>query len=291
MSTGLFFRVWEHFLGTGEMNSPQQGRRESEFARLVVSLRNTTTKLTPSFPTTNPMRLDTPIEDCSPAPLPLASHENAIDELRSAGALFYNRGWSVGTSSNYSLVLQRDPLELVVTASGMDKGRLLRADFVRVAADGAPTEPDQPKSSAETLLHCVAAQQPNVGAVLHTHSIWATLLSEHYFEDGGFDMTGFEMLKGLAGIKTHEATFRVEIFDNTQDIPSLAAAVSERLNDSANPLTHGYLIRRHGLYTWGADVDEARRHIEIFEFLFESVARSLMLQGRLAGSLQGIAEK
>lgn len=237
------------------------------------------------------MRLDTPIDDSAPAPPPLTGCEAEIDQLRSAGALFFHRGWSVGTSSNYSLVLQPDPLELLVTASGMDKGRLRRADFVRVAADGQPTEAGQPKASAETLLHCVAAQQPQVGAVLHTHSIWGTLLSEHFYEDGGFDIEGFEMLKGLAGVRTHDTTFRVEIFDNTQDIPALAAAVQDRLNDAQHPLTHGYLIRRHGLYTWGQDVDEARRHIEIFEFLFESVARSLMLQGRLAASLEGAAEK
>ncbi|MCA9188527.1 MAG: class II aldolase/adducin family protein, partial [Planctomycetales bacterium] len=45
-----------------------------------------------------------------------------IDSLREVGALFYQRGWSVGTSSNYSVVLQRDPVQLLVTASGKDKG-------------------------------------------------------------------------------------------------------------------------------------------------------------------------
>jgi methylthioribulose-1-phosphate dehydratase len=214
-------------------------------------------------------------------PPALAGLIDEIDALRDVGATFWQRQWSVGTSSNYSVVLGREPLELLVTASGKDKGRLTRSDFVRVGASGKPTVDGQPKSSAETLLHVVAAQQPGVGAVLHTHSVWSTLLSDFYFPQGGFEVSGYEMLKGLEGVATHEATAWVEIFDNTQNIPSLAEQVRERMNDAADPLQYGYLIRRHGLYTWGRDLAEARRHVEIFEFLFECVARRMMLTGEL----------
>jgi methylthioribulose-1-phosphate dehydratase len=218
---------------------------------------------------------------------PLASNsaliglEPQIDALREVGAMLWQRGWSVGTSSNYSVVINREPLELLITASGKDKGRLTRADFVRIGADGKPTTDGQPKSSAETLLHVVAAQQPGVGAVLHTHSVWGTLLSDYFFPQGGFEVSGYEMLKGLEGIATHETTAWVEIFENTQNIAALAEQVRERMNDAADPLQYGYLIRRHGLYTWGRDLDEARRHIEIFEFLFECVARRMILTGEL----------
>ena len=214
---------------------------------------------------------------------PLAGLETQIDALRDVGAMLWQRGWSVGTSSNYSLVLGRDPLELLITASGKDKGRLGKCDFVRVGTDGKPTSEGQPKSSAETLLHVVAASQPDVGAVLHTHSIWGTLLSDYFFLQGGFEISGYEMLKGLEGITTHETTSWVEIFENTQYIPQLAQQVSERLEHPQRPLRHGYLIRRHGLYTWGRDLDEARRHVEIFEFLFECVARRMILTGELRG--------
>lgn len=212
---------------------------------------------------------------------PLAGLEDQIDSLRAVGQMLWQRGWSVGTSSNYSVVLNRDPLELLLTASGKDKGRLTRADFVRVNKFGKPVCDGQPKSSAETLLHVVAAEQPGVGAVLHTHSIWSTILSDFFFADGGFELSGYEMLKGLEGIATHETTAWVEIFDNTQDIPSLAVQVRQRMNDAGEPLQYGYLIRRHGLYTWGRDLEEARRHVEIFEFLFECVARKMMLTGEL----------
>lgn len=196
-----------------------------------------------------------------------------IAGLCETGRLFYERGWSVGTSSNYSVVVHREPLELLITASGKDKGRLGNRDFVVINDRGQPVFEGQPKSSAETLLHVVAAADPQVGAVLHTHSVWSTLLSDWFFADGGLTIRGFEMLKGLSGVTTHEHAEWVPIFENTQDIPALAAEVRQRMADPKRPIAHGYLIRRHGLYTWGSDLAEARRHIEIFEFLFECLVR------------------
>jgi methylthioribulose-1-phosphate dehydratase len=219
------------------------------------------------------------------SPSVLTGLEDRLDALREAGAYFWQRGWSLGTSSNYSVVLSHEPLELLITSSGKDKGRLSREDFVRVGRDGGPTSPGQPKSSAETLLHVVAAEQPNVGAVLHTHSIWGTLLSDYYAAQGGFEINGYEMLKGLDGVSTHEHGQWVPIFENTQHIPDLAEQVREAFADGERPLRHGYLIRRHGLYTWGRDLDDARRHIEIFEFLFEVTCRRMMLAGALSSSI------
>ena len=206
---------------------------------------------------------------------PLSGQEVLIDQLRECGRLFHSRGWSVGTSSNYSVVLSNDPVELAVTASGKDKGRLEQTDFVHIGADGSPIETNQPKSSAETMLHVVLAEQPEVGCILHTHSVWGTLLSDHFFEQGGFDIEGFEMLKGLEGIKTHEHSHWIPVFENTQDIPMLADKVRERLDDPMEPMTHGFLIRKHGHLYVGKRRFSARRHIEIYEFLFECVARKL----------------
>src|SRR4051812_10872423 len=88
----------------------------------------------------------------------LAGLNEPIEALCAVGQMLWQRGWSVGTSSNYSVVLNREPLELLVTASGKDKGRLKPSDFVRVNEAGRPICDGQPKSSAETLLHVVAAQ-------------------------------------------------------------------------------------------------------------------------------------
>ena len=206
----------------------------------------------------------------------LEPYRVAIDGLRQAGHQFWTRGWSVGTSSNYSAVVHRDPLTLVVTASGKDKGHLGPNDFVVVGGDGRPSFGNQPKSSAETLLHCLAASR-GAGAVLHTHSVWCTLLSDHFFSVGGIRITGYEMLKGLEGIQTHEASVWIPIFENTQDIPSLVAKVEAYYAAHPDEPCWGYLIRRHGMYTWGKDIAEAVRHIEILEFLLECLGRTTKL--------------
>jgi len=86
------------------------------------------------------------------------------------------------------------------------------------------------------------------------------------------------MLKGLSGIKTHETTFNLVIFPNTQDIAALSQEVEARLLDPENPLRHGFLLSGHGLYTWGQDVAEARRHVEVLEFLLEVVLQREQLQ-------------
>ena len=122
----------------------------------------------------------------------LAAFADQIDGLQDIGRRFYARGWSVGTSSNYSVVTSREPVELLVTASGKDKGQLATGDFVCVRADGQPSFEGQPKSSAETLLHTAIATDANVGAVLHTHSVWGTLLSDLHFDNGFLTIAGYE---------------------------------------------------------------------------------------------------
>ena len=204
---------------------------------------------------------------------PLVGLENQIEALRQIGRQFFGRGWSVGTSSNYSVVVSRDPLEILITASGMDKGNLGPGDFVRVDSSARPVVDKQPRSSAETWLHVAAAGNPEIGAVLHTHSIWGTLLSDVFHDQRGFWIEGYEMLKGLAGVTTHEHRQWIPIYENTQDIETLAESIRSEFDSPTCAPFHGFLMRRHGLYTWGADLVSARRHVEILEFLFECVAR------------------
>jgi methylthioribulose-1-phosphate dehydratase len=173
-------------------------------------------------------------------------------------------------------LLERDPMRLLLTASGKDKGALGTGDFVVVDGNGKSLVPGPGKPSAETGLHTLLAELPETGAVLHTHSVWGTLLSDRYGV-AGFTIEGFEMLKGLEGIATHEVRKDVEVFANDQDIARLASKVRPRIHDTSRPLTHGFLIERHGMYTWGRDIAAARRHVEIYEFLFEVLARKLQM--------------
>jgi methylthioribulose-1-phosphate dehydratase len=208
---------------------------------------------------------------------------DTTDQLRAIGREFHGRSWSLGTSSNYSVVLERQPLELLVTASGKDKSALGHDDFVRVDAGGRVVDGSGRRSSAETLLHCtLAGMIPSVGAVLHTHSVWGTILSAADLPHGSLRIAGYEMLKGLEGIGTHDTFEEVPIFANTQDMTELSTRITSRLGGldwpaAGRPPCHGFLLSGHGLYTWGRDLAEARRHVEIFEFLFECVARSRSL--------------
>ncbi len=207
----------------------------------------------------------------------LAPYSSHIEGLRRAGSQFWTRGWSLGTSSNYSVLVSKEPYQLLLTASGKDKGHLQPNDFVLVDIEGKPIAPDQPKSSAETLLHCLAVERCGAGAVLHTHSVWSTILSQHYSSLGGLRIEGFEMLKGLEGVTTHETAVWIPIFDNTQDIPALKSEVAAYLDAHPDRPCWGYLIRQHGLYTWGKDLASAVRHMEVLEFLFECIGRQTKL--------------
>ena len=190
--------------------------------------------------------------------------------LAAAGREFHSRGWALGTSGNYSAVLRRAPLRLLITSSGLDKSALASKDFLEID-ERATVHKGKNKSSAETFLHLAVVRARNAGCVLHTHSVWSTLLSERHASEGGLAICGYEMLKGLEGIKTHEHREWIPIFANDQDIPALAEKAAVELR--RDPASHGFLLAGHGLYTWGEDLAQARRHIEIFEFLFEVVGR------------------
>jgi methylthioribulose-1-phosphate dehydratase len=193
-------------------------------------------------------------------------------QLIEIGRRFDARNWVLGTSGNFSLVSSRTPLRLLMTCSGVAKGGLSAGDFVVIDAGGVALDAESGKPSAEALLHVEIARARGAGAVLHTHSIWSTLLSDWYASAGGFAIAGYEMLKGLEGISTHEHREWIAILENDQDMPRLAERVRRLLTDE--PKVHAFLLRRHGLYTWGETVSQAVRHVEILEFLLEAVGRS-----------------
>jgi len=190
-------------------------------------------------------------------------------QLAEIGRQCYARGWALGTSGNFSAVVNRDPLRLAITTSGVDKGTLSVGEIVEIDERGKVVA-GSGRPSAEASLHLAIARARRAGAVLHTHSIWSTILSDAATEDG-LAIEGYEMLKGLDGVGTHEHREWLPILDNTQDwaaaVPEVEAILTE------HPQAHGFLIRRHGLYTWGRDLAEARRHVEILEFLFEVMGR------------------
>ncbi|HSP76881.1 MAG TPA: methylthioribulose 1-phosphate dehydratase [Myxococcaceae bacterium] len=185
------------------------------------------------------------------------------EELIQAGRLFFERGWVPATAGNFSARL--DERHLLITASGRHKGELDAEGFLVMGLEGEVLSPGR-KPSAETALHLQLYQRDSsIGAVLHTHSRPATVLSR--LSRGELVLEGYEVLKALPGVETHETRLEVPILPNDQDIPRLAARVEDCM--ARHPGLHGYLIEGHGFYTWGRTVAEARRHMEAFEFLFE----------------------
>lgn len=183
----------------------------------------------------------------------------------------HERGWTLATSGNFSLVTQRNPLRLEVTPSGVDKLKLSKTALVGVDGEtGLPLD-GRKKPSEETLLHVMVARHTEAGAIVHIHSVWNTLLSDRFAGEGGFTLSGYEMLKGLSSVKTHEHREWIPIFENSQNIPDLANQIKQLLIEK--PSVHAFLLRKHGLYTWGKDLEEAKRHLEVFEFLFEAEGR------------------
>jgi methylthioribulose-1-phosphate dehydratase len=190
-------------------------------------------------------------------------------QLAQIGREFHGRGWVLGTSGNFSAVVNRDPLRMAITTSGVDKGTLTAGEIVEIDERGKVLA-GSGRPSAEVGLHLAIVRVRGAGAVLHTHSIWSTILSDGATEDG-LAIEGYEMLKGLDGVDTHEHREWLPLLHNTQDWAAAVPEVEAMLADQA--AAHGFLIRQHGLYTWGRDLGQARRHVEILEFLFEVMGR------------------
>lgn len=198
------------------------------------------------------------------------------EELVSVARGFHARGWLMGTSGNLSAVVEREPLQLAITASGIDKGALKTEQVLLIDDHVQLVNQTAGKPSDESLLHVRIVKERGAGAVLHTHSIWNTIFSDVYADEGGVRIEGYEMLKGLSGVRTHEHSEWLPIVDNSQDMPALADTISKTLSEHKS--AHGFLIKRHGLYAWGDDLAQAKRHLEILEFLLETIGRTAILK-------------
>jgi methylthioribulose-1-phosphate dehydratase len=188
------------------------------------------------------------------------------DELIAAGRFIDSKGWVPATSGNFSARLSNG--NIAITVSGRHKGQLQRGDIMLIDPQGRPLDGQKP--SAETLLHtALYLRYPEVRAVLHPHSINATLAARLFKTE--IVLEDYELLKALAGIDSHETRISIPIFANDQNIPRLAARVEQFMDQRGD--IHAYIIAGHGFYTWGGSVAETLRHLEALEFLFDCEIR------------------
>jgi methylthioribulose-1-phosphate dehydratase len=201
---------------------------------------------------------------------PTQSIEAVADLLCITARWCYGRGWVPATSGNFSA---RADSRFFITPSGLDKGIVTPEHLLEIDAQGHVLA-GAGKPSAETRLHLVIyAARPEAAAILHVHTVWNTLLSGRFAAQGHVALEGYEILKGLSGVMTHAHLEQVPILENSQDYAELSQAMTDALEEYSQ--AHGILLSRHGLYTWGRSVSEARRHLEALEFLFEVEGRRL----------------
>lgn len=184
------------------------------------------------------------------------------------------RGWTPATSSNFSCRVNADAPGFAVSVSGLDKGEFTAQNFMAVDYAGQVLLPEHAhlRPSAETLLHSVVYRlYPQAKVVLHCHSVNGTVLSKLYETQNGLWLQDFEILKGFEGIKTHETRLWLPVFPNAQDMEQLAYQVEAELRNHNQ--VYGFMLAGHGLYTWGETLAQAKRHVEVFEFLFESILK------------------
>ena len=195
----------------------------------------------------------------------MANDQKLRDQLVHTMQFLHGRGWCDGTGGNFSVVLQRNPLQLLMAPSGVDKGSVRPEELIVVDGTGSVVT-GEGHASAETAVHLHLVSAMNAGAVLHTHSLTATVLSRVNQASGSIRLEGWEMLKGLKGIATHEATIELPIVANDQNMEQLVQAMHPHLHSNIP----GLLVAGHGLYAWGETISEAKRHVEILEFLLST---------------------
>lgn len=190
----------------------------------------------------------------------MSDHDSAVAEIIDVGRFLAARGWVPATSGNFSRRLDHETI--AITASGADKGDLRPGD-VKVIALAAPLPPGV---SAETPVHVALYRRtPDIGAILHTHSLASTVVSVAQPDRLSIPLANYELVKGIRGHNSHEDTLHLPVFPNSQDMDAVAVSLEAHLDK--NPGCFGFVLAGHGLYAWGSGMKEARRHVEALEFL------------------------
>jgi methylthioribulose-1-phosphate dehydratase len=191
----------------------------------------------------------------------LLNEQDTRTSLAAVGREFYTRGWMLATAGNLSARLSDE--SYLITASGGHKGQLTDRDFIRFQTNMVSSEPWR-KSSAETIVHDLlyqATAAADVGAILHVHAPYLTLVSRALAEHGEVYFEGWEYVKAL-GFWADGARVRMPIVPNHADLGALGRAVQEACSE-----TPAVLVAGHGVYAWGATIADAQRHIEATECL------------------------
>lgn len=195
--------------------------------------------------------------------------QKKLNELIQVCQWMNQSGFSPATSGNYSIRI--DDASCYVSASGVDKGNLKVDDFIVFGLNGEFDQSSK-KPSDESGIHAkIYELDSSAECVLHAHSLSATIIGQVLAGDHQILFHGLELQKAFVGIETHEAECVLPIIENNQNIPDLCRHI--KLSNIP-----AFLIRGHGVYCWGRNIKEAKKHLEALEFLLKCQLEILRLK-------------
>jgi methylthioribulose-1-phosphate dehydratase len=200
-----------------------------------------------------------------------ATRELLVELLRA----FHVRGWVSGTGGG--ICGPADGGGLLLAPTGVHKERVQPDEFFTVnPADDeiqrTPADPDLRPSECRSIF-CLAARERGARSVVHSHGLSTVLAGDLAADADHIEIRDLEMLKGIRGLGNQDVHL-VPVIRNTPRESELVEQLQATLNDPRFEHTFAVLVADHGAYIWGDDVWEAKRHTEVYHFLFEAtVAR------------------
>lgn len=187
-------------------------------------------------------------------------------------------GHNPATSGNYSHRSDENKNYAFVSETGIDKGQFSENNFIPLNIHTKDSHDFYKgrRSSDETDVHLAIFQATDANCVLHSHMVEALHFCDLHRGKAFADLKGLELLKGFKGITSHETIVQIPIFENTQNIEELAMSIKPSLTLDKN--CYGVLLAGHGIYVWGNTVSEAKRHLEVFEYIFKYYINRRLLE-------------
>jgi methylthioribulose-1-phosphate dehydratase len=187
-------------------------------------------------------------------------------------ALFYDKGWVAGTGGGVCARL--DDQRLLMAPTGVHKERVAPGDLFVVDDTGRVVRPPRRKALRLTecsAIFCAVINRRRAGSVMHSHALSAVLAADEAEGKDRIVIRDLEMLKGIRG-GTNADRHAVPVIDNAAREPELVERIQDVIERPEFTQAACVLVRDHGAYIWGHDVWEAKRHAEVYHFLFEAMA-------------------
>lgn len=195
-------------------------------------------------------------------------------QLCALGRWISAKQWAPAGSGNFSIRLNEH--SALVTPAYKDKAELSPQDLALLTWHN--TQPNQnPTLSPCTLLHSTIYQLvSSARVVLQTQSVAAIVFSRLMRADQHL-FCGYDLQQLFQPETRHQAGVNLPILDANLTWPQLARELEHRQHQ----LSSAFLVRGQGLYVWADNLEQAKRQLEAWEFLFSCELERLKVSGQL----------